>query len=58
VPRDPPVRGDQGSDNIIAFTTNRYAPAAHRADWRHADVTAMGIFSDIFKLLHYRRTRD
>ena len=44
-----------GSDNIIAFTTNRYArtPLLVQGPGAGADVTAMGVFSDIFKLLHY-----
>jgi aspartokinase/homoserine dehydrogenase 1 len=44
-----------GSDNLIAFTTHRYArtPLVVQGPGAGADVTAMGVFSDIFKLLHY-----
>ena len=40
---------------MIAFTTNRYArtPLVVQGPGAGADVTAMGVFSDIFKLLHY-----
>ena len=45
----------KGCDNLIAFTTNRYAlrPLIVQGPGAGADVTAMGVFSDIFKLLHY-----
>jgi len=45
----------KGSDNIIAFTTKRYArtPLVVQGPGAGADVTAMGVFSDILKLLHY-----
>jgi hypothetical protein len=51
--RDHPFATPRGTDNIIAFTTNRYAPTPlHRAGpGAGADVTAMGVFADIFKLL-------
>ncbi len=54
-PRDHPFAMTRGSDNIIAFTTNRYArtPLIVQGPGAGADVTAMGVFSDIFKLLHY-----
>jgi bifunctional aspartokinase / homoserine dehydrogenase 1 len=54
-PRDHPFAMTKGSDNIIAFTTNRYArtPLIVQGPGAGADVTAMGVFSDIFKLLHY-----
>ena len=54
-PRDHPFATTKGSDNIIAFTTNRYArtPLVVQGPGAGADVTAMGVFSDIFKLLHY-----
>jgi len=44
-----------GSDNIIAFTTHRYSrtPLVVQGPGAGADVTAMGVFSDILKLLHY-----
>jgi len=45
----------KGSDNIIAFTTHRYArtPLVVQGPGAGADVTAMGVFSDLLKLLHY-----
>jgi aspartokinase/homoserine dehydrogenase 1 len=54
-PRDHAFATTKGSDNIIAFTTNRYAhtPLIVQGPGAGADVTAMGVFSDIFKLLHY-----
>jgi len=53
-PRDHPFATTKGTDNIIAFTTNRYAPTPLivQGPGAGADVTAMGVFSDIFKLLH------
>jgi aspartokinase/homoserine dehydrogenase 1 len=53
-PRDHRFATTKGSDNIIAFTTNRYAstPLVVQGPGAGADVTAMGVFSDIFKLLH------
>ena len=54
-PRDHPFAGMKGSDNIIAFTTKRYSrtPLVVQGPGAGADVTAMGVFSDILKLLHY-----
>jgi aspartokinase/homoserine dehydrogenase 1 len=54
-PRDHRFATTSGSDNIIAFTTHRYArtPLLVQGPGAGADVTAMGVFSDIFKLLHY-----
>lgn len=54
-PRDHPFAAAKGSDNIIAFTTQRYArtPLVIQGPGAGADVTAMGVFSDILKLLHY-----
>src|SRR6266850_846212 len=54
-PRDHSFAATRGSDNIIAFTTNRYGrtPLIVQGPGAGADVTAMGVFSDIFKLLHY-----
>ena len=53
--RDHPLAATKGSDNIIAFTTKRYAatPLVVQGPGAGADVTAMGVFSDILKLLHY-----
>lgn len=54
-PRDHPIAATRGSDNIIAFTTKRYAktPLVVQGPGAGADVTAMGVFSDVLKLLHY-----
>ena len=54
-PRQHPVAAAKGSDNVIAFTTKRYArtPLVVQGPGAGADVTAMGVFSDILKLLHY-----
>ena len=54
-PRNHPVASAKGSDNVIAFTTTRYArtPLVVQGPGAGADVTAMGVFSDILKLLHY-----
>jgi bifunctional aspartokinase / homoserine dehydrogenase 1 len=54
-PRDHPFANTKGTDNIIAFTTDRYArtPLVVQGPGAGADVTAMGVFSDILKLLHY-----
>jgi aspartokinase/homoserine dehydrogenase 1 len=50
-----PVASAKGSDNVIAFTTRRYrkTPLVVQGPGAGADVTAMGVFSDILKLLHY-----
>src|SRR5438093_6208224 len=54
-PKTHPVASAKGSDNLIAFTTKRYAgtPLVVQGPGAGADVTAMGVFSDILKLLHY-----
>ena len=54
-PREHPLALTKGSDNIIAFTTKRYSrtPLVVQGPGAGADVTAMGVFSDILKLLHY-----
>jgi homoserine dehydrogenase len=54
-PRNHPVAAAKGSDNVIAFTTKRYSrtPLVVQGPGAGADVTAMGIFSDVLKLLHY-----
>ena len=53
--RSHPVASAKGSDNLIAFSTKRYAgtPLVVQGPGAGADVTAMGVFSDILKLLHY-----
>jgi homoserine dehydrogenase len=50
-----PIAATQGSDNVIAFWTKRYSrtPLIIQGPGAGADVTAMGVFSDILKLLHY-----
>ena len=55
IPLNHPFAATKGSDNIIAFTTHRYArtPLVVQGPGAGADVTAMGVFSDILKLLHY-----
>ena len=55
VPPDHPFAGTKGSDNIIAITTHRYSrtPLVVQGPGAGADVTAMGVFSDMLKLLHY-----
>jgi aspartokinase/homoserine dehydrogenase 1 len=54
-PRQHPMASAKGSDNVIAFTTSRYrqTPLVVQGPGAGADVTAMGVFSDILKLLHY-----
>jgi aspartokinase/homoserine dehydrogenase 1 len=54
-PRNHAVTSAKGSDNVIAFTTKRYAgtPLVVQGPGAGADVTAMGVFSDVLKLLHY-----
>jgi len=54
-PQYHPIAATKGSDNIIAFTTKRYArtPLVVQGPGAGADVTAMGVFSDILKLLNY-----
>lgn len=55
VPLTHPLARTKQSDNIIAFTTQRYAlsPLVVQGPGAGATVTAMGVFSDIVKLLHY-----
>ena len=50
-----PIAATKSGDNIIAFTTKRYArtPLVVQGPGAGADVTAMGVFSDILKLLNY-----
>jgi aspartokinase/homoserine dehydrogenase 1 len=54
-PRDHPLAATRGTDNVIAFTTSRYhrTPLVVQGPGAGADVTAMGVFSDLLKLLHY-----
>lgn len=55
LPPDHPFAAAKGADNMIAFTTQRYAttPLVIQGPGAGADVTAMGVFSDILKLLRY-----
>jgi aspartokinase/homoserine dehydrogenase 1 len=55
MPLGHPFAGTKGSDNIIAITSHRYSrtPLVVQGPGAGADVTAMGVFSDILKLLHY-----
>jgi len=55
VPKKHMLASTKGSDNIIAFTTQRYSktPLVVQGPGAGADVTAMGVFSDLLKLLHY-----
>lgn len=55
IPQNHPFASTKGSDNIIMFTTHRYSktPLIVQGPGAGADVTAMGVFSDILKLLHY-----
>jgi len=55
IPLQHPFAGTRGSDNIIAITTRRYnqTPLVIQGPGAGADVTAMGVFSDILKLLYY-----
>ncbi|MGH2569490.1 MAG: bifunctional aspartate kinase/homoserine dehydrogenase I, partial [Bacteroidota bacterium] len=54
VPQNHPFASTKGGDNIITFTTRRYSktPLVVQGPGAGADVTAMGVFSDILKLLH------
>jgi aspartokinase/homoserine dehydrogenase 1 len=55
VPVDHPLAATRGANNLIAFTTARYqdSPLVVQGPGAGPAVTAMGIFSDILKLLHY-----
>jgi aspartokinase/homoserine dehydrogenase 1 len=55
IPFDHPLALACHSDNIIAFTTHRYheIPLVIRGPGAGVDVTAMGVFSDILKLMNY-----
>ncbi len=49
-----PFAGTQGSESVVVFTTKRYSkhPLVVKGSGAGAEVTAMGVFSDILKLLH------
>ena len=53
-PGDHPFAATKRADNVIAFTTDRYAatPLVVQGPGAGAAVTAMGVFSDILKLLN------
>ncbi len=53
-PADHPFAATRHTDNVIAFTTRRYGatPLVVQGPGAGADVTAMGVFSDLLKLLH------
>jgi aspartokinase/homoserine dehydrogenase 1 len=55
IPETHPLARIQGSDNMLVFTTDRYSntPLVVQGPGAGADVTAMGVFSDLLKLLHY-----
>lgn len=50
-----PLASTKGADNVIAFSTVRYSttPLVIKGPGAGGEVTAMGVFSDILKLLHY-----
>jgi aspartokinase/homoserine dehydrogenase 1 len=54
-PPSHPMVSAKATDNVIAFTTSRYSrtPLVVQGPGAGADVTAMGVFSDVLKLLHY-----
>lgn len=58
-PQDHPFAQLSGSDNIIAFTTQRYSaacgmqPLIVRGPGAGAEVTAGGVFSDVLRLAAY-----
>lgn len=58
-PQDHPFAQLSGSDNIIAFTTQRYSadagmqPLIVRGPGAGAEVTAGGVFSDLLRLAAY-----
>lgn len=54
-PKDHPFAQLNGSDNIIAFTTQRYSkqPLIVRGPGAGAEVTAGGVFSDLLRLAAY-----
>ena len=58
-PSDHPFAGISGSDNIVAFTTERYntQPLVVRGPGAGPDVTAGGIFADLLRLASYLGAR-
>jgi aspartokinase/homoserine dehydrogenase 1 len=55
IPKDHPFASTKGSDNILAFTTDRYSrtPLIVQGPGAGAEVTAAAVFADILKLLYY-----
>ncbi|MDX1901705.1 MAG: bifunctional aspartate kinase/homoserine dehydrogenase I [Gammaproteobacteria bacterium] len=55
VPNNHPLAFTRASDNIIAMTTDRYqaTPLVIQGLGAGGVVTAMGVFSDVLRLLHY-----
>ncbi|MBM4165475.1 MAG: bifunctional aspartate kinase/homoserine dehydrogenase I [Ignavibacteria bacterium] len=55
IPREHVLASTKGSDNVITFSTKRYSktPLVIQGPGAGADVTAMGVFSDVLKLVHY-----
>ncbi len=58
-PLDHPFAGISGSDNIVAFTTERYntQPLVVRGPGAGPEVTAGGIFADLLRLASYLGAR-
>lgn len=58
-PSDHPFAGISGSDNIVAFTTERYneQPLIVRGPGAGPQVTAGGIFADLLRLASYLGAR-
>lgn len=57
VPKDSPLGGLQGSDNMIVFTSERYndRPLVITGPGAGIDVTAMGVLGDILRIAAERR---
>jgi len=55
IPHTHPLAFTRASDNVIAITTDRYqvTPLVIQGLGAGSDVTAMGVFSDVLRLLHY-----
>jgi len=55
IPKNHPLAFTRASDNIIAITTDRYqlTPLVIQGLGAGAQVTAMGVFADVLRLLHY-----
>ena len=56
-PAGHPLAQLQGSDNLSAFTTQRYSsqPLIVRGPGAGAEVTAAGVFSDLIELIKQQR---